>query len=66
MTERPWQIGVCKQVSFYLFPKDGNRCNTMYIVRKVLPNLGSIKSKTKAKLTCRVRSGREELSHIAM
>ena len=47
MTERLWQIW---QVSLELFPEGGNRYGTTYIIRKVMPNLESIKSKTKANL----------------
>ena len=49
VTERLWQTGFCKQVSFELLPEGGNRCGTTYI-RKDIPNPGSIKSKTKAKV----------------
>ena len=45
VTKRLWRIGFFKWVSFELFPEGGNRCGTTYIIRKVIPNLGSIKSK---------------------
>ena len=31
-----------KVVKFELFTKGGNRCGTMYTIRKIIPNLGSI------------------------
>ena len=37
------------QTSFELFPGGGNRCGTTFIIRKAIPNLASIKSKTIAK-----------------
>ena len=48
VTERLWQIGFYKQVSFELLPEEGSRCCTAYIIRKIIPNLRSIKTKTMA------------------
>ena len=49
VTWRLWRIGFCKQVSFKLFPEGGNRCCTAFIIRKIIPDLGSIKTKAMAK-----------------
>ena len=56
----------CKRASFKLFPEGGNRRCTVYLVRKVIPNLGSIKGKTMTNCftECLGRSGIEELPGI--
>ena len=45
-----WQVGFCKQVHFELLPEGGNTYCTVYIIKKVIPNLGSIKSNTMVKV----------------
>ena len=39
-----------KYSKFEVFPEGGNRCSTVYIIREIIPNLVSIKSKTMAKV----------------
>ena len=54
-------IDFCKQVSFELFLGD-NRCFLAYIVKMIIPNLGSIEGKLFPKcLTCKEKIEKKEL-----
>ena len=44
------KIFASMQVGFELFPEGGNKCCAMYIIRKIIPNLWSIKSKNMSKV----------------
>ena len=50
VTGKLWQTGYYKQVSYELFHEGGNRFCTANIIRKIIPNLGNIKSKTVTKV----------------